>query len=155
MYTYIPFFFSFPPTQPSSHPSRSSQYTLYYLEHILLDAYIFRTVLWCVLSHVRLFATPWTVAFQATLSIEFSRQEYQSGLPFPSPGNLPDPGIEPVPLTSPTLVLASTFFTTSATQEAVYGSRMGYFSCQKTMFQQFRRSFQGQSPEPWKKKKKI
>ena len=47
-----------------------------------------------VLSHVRLFVTPWTVAHQAPLSIEFSRQEYWSGLPFPSPGDLPDPGIE-------------------------------------------------------------
>ena len=47
------------------------------------------------LSHVRLFATPWTVAYQAPLSMGFSRQEYWSGLPFPSPGDLPDPGIEP------------------------------------------------------------
>ena len=47
------------------------------------------------LSHVRLFATPWTVAHQAPPSMEFSRQEYCSGLPFPSPGYLPDPGIEP------------------------------------------------------------
>ena len=47
------------------------------------------------LSHVRLFATPWTVARQAPLSMGFSRQEYWSGLPFPSPGDLPDPGIEP------------------------------------------------------------
>ena len=39
--------------------------------------------------------TPWTVACQAPLSMEFSRQEYWSGLPFPSPGDLPDPGIEP------------------------------------------------------------
>ena len=46
------------------------------------------------LSHVRLFVTPWTVAYQAP-SMEFSRQEYWSGLPFPSPENLPDPGIEP------------------------------------------------------------
>ena len=46
-------------------------------------------------SHVRLFATPWTVAHQAPLSMGFSRQEYWSGLLFPSPGNLPDPGIEP------------------------------------------------------------
>ena len=44
---------------------------------------------------VRLFATPWTVAYQASQSIGFSRQEYWSGLPFPSPGDLPDPGIEP------------------------------------------------------------
>ena len=48
-----------------------------------------------LLSRVRLFATPWTVACQALLSMGFSRQEYWSGLPFPSPGYLPDPGIEP------------------------------------------------------------
>ena len=46
-------------------------------------------------SHVRLFATPWTVACQAPLFMGFSRKEYWSGLPFPSPGDLPDPGIEP------------------------------------------------------------
>ena len=48
-----------------------------------------------LLSRVRLFATPWTVAYQAPQSMEFSRQEYWSGLPFPSPGDLPNPGIEP------------------------------------------------------------
>ena len=47
------------------------------------------------LSHVRLFATPWTVAHQAPPPVGFSRQEYWSGLPFPSPGDLPNPGIEP------------------------------------------------------------
>ena len=47
------------------------------------------------LSRVRLFETLWTVAYQASLSMRFSRQEYWSGLPFPSPGDLPDPGIEP------------------------------------------------------------
>ena len=52
------------------------------------------------LGHVRLFATPWTVAHQAPLFMEFSRQEYWRGLPFPSPGDPPDPGIEPG---SPTL----------------------------------------------------
>ena len=45
-----------------------------------------------LLSHVRHFATPWTAAYQAPLSMGFSRQEYWSGLPFPSPGDLPDPG---------------------------------------------------------------
>ena len=44
-------------------------------------------------SHVQLFVTPWTVAHQAPLSMRFSRQEYWSGLPFPSPGDLPNPGI--------------------------------------------------------------
>ena len=53
------------------------------------------------------FATPWTVACQAALSMGFPRQEYRSGLPFPSLGDLPDPGIEPV---SP--ALAGGFFTT-------------------------------------------
>ena len=48
-----------------------------------------------LLSRVRLFATPWTVARQAPLSMGFSRQEYWSGLPFPSPGDLPNPGIKP------------------------------------------------------------
>ena len=47
------------------------------------------------LSPAQLFGTPWTIAHQAPLSMEFSRQEYWSGLPFPSPGNLPDPEIEP------------------------------------------------------------
>ena len=47
------------------------------------------------LSHVQLFATPWTVAYQASLFMGFSRQEYWSGLPFTSPGDLPDPVIEP------------------------------------------------------------
>ena len=47
------------------------------------------------LSCVLLFVTSWTVAYQASVSMEFSRQEYWSGLPFPSPGDLPDPGIEP------------------------------------------------------------
>ena len=47
------------------------------------------------LSRVQLFATPWIVAYQASLSIGFSRQEYWSRLPFPSPGDLPDPGIKP------------------------------------------------------------
>ena len=46
------------------------------------------------LSHVRLFVTPRTVAYQASPSMGFSRQEYWSGLPFPSPGDLPDPGFE-------------------------------------------------------------
>ena len=48
-----------------------------------------------LLSHVRLFLTSWSVAYQAPPSMGFSRQECGSGLPFPSPGDLPDPGIEP------------------------------------------------------------
>ena len=48
-----------------------------------------------LLSRVRLFAIPWTVAYQVPPSMEFSRQGYWMGLPFPSPGDLPNPGIEP------------------------------------------------------------
>ena len=47
------------------------------------------------LSHIRFFANLWTAAYQAPLSMGFFRQEYRSGLPFPSPGDLPDPGIKP------------------------------------------------------------
>ena len=57
----------------------------------------------CMLSHVQLFANPWTVARQASLSMGFSRQEYWSGLPFPSPGDLPDSGMEPTSPMSPAL----------------------------------------------------
>ena len=48
------------------------------------------------LSRVRLFATPWTIAYEIPPAMDFFRQENWSGLPFPSPGDLPDPGIEPV-----------------------------------------------------------
>ena len=54
-----------------------------------------------VLSYVQLFVTPWTVAHQAPLSMGFSRQKYGSGLPCPPPGDLPNPGIDPMSLTSP------------------------------------------------------
>ena len=73
-----------------------------------------------LLSGVWLFVTLWTVAPGS--SMEFSRQEYWSGLPFPPPGDLPNPGIgkKPVSLTSP--ALAGGFFTTSATWEAPQGT---------------------------------
>ena len=65
------------------------------------------------LSRVRLFETPGIVADHALLSMGFSRQEYWGGLLFPSPEDLPDPGIEPGSLVPP--ALAGGFFTTSAT----------------------------------------
>ena len=68
-------------------------------------------------SHVQLFGTLWTVALQAPLSTGFSRQEHWCGLPFSSPGGLPDPEIEPTSPASP--ALASRFFTTSTTWEAL------------------------------------
>ena len=58
----------------------------------------------CLLSHVRFFATSRTVANQAPISMQFSRQEYWSGLLFLSPGILPNPGIEPTSPVSPALV---------------------------------------------------
>ena len=62
----------------------------------------------CVLSHIHLFATLWAVAHQALLSMGFFRQEHWTGLPFPTPGDLPDPGIGPA---SPSL--AGRFSTTA------------------------------------------
>ena len=75
----------------------------------------------CVLrcfSRVQLFATPWTVARQSPLSVGFSRQEYWRGLPFPPPGNLPNPRIGPTSLTSPEV--AGGFFTTSASWKVLF-----------------------------------
>ena len=73
----------------------------------------------CVLSHVLLLATPWTIACWAPLSMDLFRQKYWSKLPFPTLGDLPNPGIEPASLTSP--ALAGGFFTTSTTWEAQPG----------------------------------
>ena len=73
----------------------------------------------CVLSHVWLFETPWTAAHQAPLSMGFSRKEYWSGLPFPIPGHLPDPGIELESLASP--ALAGRFFTTEPPRKPTIG----------------------------------
>ena len=63
-------------------------------------------------SHVLLFPTPWTVAHQPPLSMRFPGQEYWSGLPFPSRGDLPDPGTEPTSLAAP--ALAGRFFPTAS-----------------------------------------
>ena len=68
-------------------------------------------------SHVRLFVILWTADFQASLSMGFSRQEHWNGMPFPPPGDLPNPGIEPAAFTS--LVSAGRLFTTKATWEAL------------------------------------
>ena len=81
--------------------------------------------------HIRLLplcptlVTPWTAVSQAPLSMGFSRQEYWGGLPCPPPGDLPDPGIEPVFPVSP--ALAGKFFTDSAIWEAPSGP---IISCQ-------------------------
>ena len=69
-------------------------------------------------TYVHFFATLWTVGPHSPLSMGFSRQDYQSGLPCPPPRHLPDPRIEPVFVMSP--ALAGNFFTTSTTWEAPY-----------------------------------
>ena len=78
-------------------------------------------------NRVRFFMTPWTVARQAPLSMGFSRQEYWSGLPFPFPGDLSNPGIEPVSLMSP--VLAGRFFTTAPPGQKYLLLSQGSFPC--------------------------
>ena len=80
---------------------------------------LYREMRTCMLSHfspIWLFANLWIIVQQAPLSMGFSRQEYWSRLPCPPPGDLPDPGIEPISLVCPTL--AGRFFTTRVTWEA-------------------------------------
>ena len=99
---------------PSLPQNRNDLEFLYFLwQHIYLHD-------GCVLisySHVPLFVNLWTVAHQAPLFMEFSRQESWRRLPYPPPGDLPSPGIEPRSLTSP--ALAGEFFTTRATWEVL------------------------------------
>ena len=90
---------------------------------VLMRAFLLLVVIVCVcvcarvlLSHVQLFVTPWTVAHQAPLSMRFPRQEYWSGLPCPTRGDLPNPGIEPTSPEAP--VLAGRFLTTEPSKEA-------------------------------------
>ena len=84
------------------------------------------------LSHVLLFVTPWTIALQDPLSMEFSRQEYWSGLPLPTPRNLPDPGIKPASLASP--ALTGGFFTTEPPGKPVLLVCIIYFHHCKYLF---------------------
>ena len=102
----------------SIHPSAVYEYLN--LRHFKVNCrpqYACVCVCVCVVSPFsRVCVTVWAVTHQAPLPMGFSRQEYWSGLPCPPLGDLPNPGIEPVPLTS--LALAGGFFTTSATQEA-------------------------------------
>ena len=91
----------------------------------------------CVLSCVRLLATLWTVDCQAPLSMEFSWQEYWSGLPLHTPGNLPNPGIKPMSLVSP--ALAGRFFIIEPTGKPKREGRskqtfIGYLLCTLSTF---------------------
>ena len=78
--------------------------------------YVCMHILACMLCCVRIFVAPQTVAHKAPLSLGFPRQEYWSESPFPTPGDLPDPGIEPLSLTSPSLTGA--FFTTEIPEKS-------------------------------------
>ena len=71
----------------------------------------------CSISHVQCFETPWTLVHQAPLSIELSRREYWSGLPFPPPGGLLNQGIKPVCPASP--ASAGRFFTTEPPEKSL------------------------------------
>ena len=103
-----------------------------YLSHCLdLETSLYGCA--CVLSRVRLFATQWAAAHQTPLSMEFSRQESWSRLPFTTPRDLPDPGIEP---TSP--ALAGRFFTTGATWEAPVWIDMWFNKYRKMLIAEFR-----------------
>ena len=105
-----------------------SSSSLWFWETFFLPVYLriiwgweLRVYLWyclccAVLSHVQLFATPWTVALQASLPMGFSQQEYWKGLPCPPPGDLLDPGIK---LVSP--ALAGRFLTTESPGKPIYG----------------------------------
>ena len=107
---------SWAPGQPWNHERKQPTHLHSFCTHTTILVFTFSV---CVLScccRVRLFVTLWTVAQQAPLSMEFSRQEYCSGLSCPPPGDLPHPGIEPVSFMSPSL--AGRFFTTSITWEA-------------------------------------
>ena len=85
-----------------------------------------------LLSCVQLFAAPWTVVLQAALIMEFSRQEYWNRLPFPSPRNLPDPGIKPTSPAAP--VLAGGIFTTEPPGERKSNLTYEIFKCQEILF---------------------
>ena len=86
--------------------------------HSFSTSYVIVICSCSVLSHVWLFVTQWTIVLQIPLSMEFSRQEYWNGLPFPSVGDLLSPGIEPA--------LAGGFFITSTTWEALFPTVISY-----------------------------
>ena len=117
------------PTQELNWGLLHCRQTLYQLNYQgspqVLISYLFSTFVHAKsFSHVWLFATLWPVACQAPLSMGFSRQEHQSGLPCPLPGDLSNPGIEPASLMSP--ALADRFFTTSTSWEAHFMHRSVY-----------------------------
>ena len=104
----------------------------------------------CVLSRfIRawLFATPWTITCQASLSMGFSRQEYWSGLPCPPPGDLPDPGIALTFFTCP--ALAGGFFVTSTTGYIMCSVTSYSFATQGTLAHQAPLSMEFSRPEGW------
>ena len=85
--------------------------------------------MFCLVARcVQLFVTPWSVALQAPLSVGFSRQEYWSGLPFPSPGDLPNPGIDPVSPEASALQVNSLPLSHTSIKHKIKYYRFYYFS---------------------------
>ena len=105
-------------TEPITWPVKGEMLQIKVMKTIIIAGMCMYTYVPSHFSCVWLFVTLRTVACQAPLSMGFSRQEYWSGLACPFPGNLPDPGIEPVSLMSP--ALAGVFFTTATTSEALF-----------------------------------
>ena len=106
---------------PETDPNKMEMYELPKKEQKEMVIHKFNTLCACkcvhqVASGISDSTIPWIVASQAPLSMGFSRQKYWRGLPCPSPGDVPDPGIEPRSLRSPEF--AGGFFTTNATWEA-------------------------------------
>ena len=90
----------------------------------------------CLLSHIQLFVTQWTVACQAPLSMESPRQEYWSRLSFSPPGDLPNPGIKPASLASPTL--AGGFFTTEPPRKPTIYVKLNHFAVYLKVIQSYK-----------------
>ena len=124
-----------------AHASLSKQSPAMLVVHCWLSqSYLFPCVCVCVcacacawsVSHVTLFVTPYTAARQAPLSLGFPKQEYWSGLPFPPPGNLPNPGIKPTSLAPP--ALAGGFFTSAPPRKPIFSvdrSQTSQTSCKR------------------------
>ena len=103
------------PGPPWDHDGKQPTHLHSLCAHTVTLLFTFSVSVLSHCSHVWLFATLWTEAHQAPLSMKFSRQDYGSGLPCPPPGHLPDPGVEPESVTLP--ALAGQLFTMSATWE--------------------------------------
>ena len=133
--------------------NRSIQYHLSKTDVVSTLSYRLSRLYACMLScfsHVQFCETLWTVACQAPLSVGFSRQEYWSGLPLPPPGDLPNPGVEPMSLMSP--ALAGRFLTTLAPLANIFRCCLKHLLYGQRFVTLYRR--QGSRPSPRKRNAK-